>query len=309
MASIEGKNFLMTNLVAEVSNAYYELITLDNQLENLDNNIQIQQNGYEIVQQLQQYGRVTALAVKRFEAEVSKNKSNRYAIKQQIVETENRINLLLGRTPQPIQRASATFMSITPKALSAGIPSQLLENRPDIKKAELEMAAAKLNIEVAKANFYPSFSIKAGLGFQAFNPKYLLNLPESLAFSLGGDMIAPLVNKRAITAHYKNANEMQTQAAYEYEQTVINAYTEVANQLANIDNLNKNYQLKTQQVNALTDSIEVSNQLFKAARADYSEVLLTQRDALEAKMQLIETKEKQMTAMIGLYKSLGGGWH
>ena len=102
---------------------------------------------------------------------------------------------------------------------------------------------------------------------------------------------------------------MQTQAAYEYEQTVINAYTEVANQLANIDNLNKNYQLKTQQVNALTDSIEVSNQLFKAARADYSEVLLTQRDALEAKMQLIETKEKQMTAMIGLYKSLGGGWH
>jgi outer membrane protein, multidrug efflux system len=309
MASIEGKNFLMTNLVAEVSNVYYELITLDNQLENLDNNIQIQQNGYEIVQQLQQYGRVTALAVKRFEAEVSKNKSNRYAIKQQIVETENRINLLLGRTPQPIQRASATFMSITPKALSAGIPSQLLENRPDIKKAELEMAAAKLNIEVAKANFYPSFSIKAGLGFQAFNPKYLLNLPESLAFSLGGDMIAPLVNKRAITAHYKNANEMQTQAAYEYEQTVINAYTEVANQLANIDNLNKNYQLKTQQVNALTDSIEVSNQLFKAARADYSEVLLTQRDALEAKMQLIETKEKQMTAMIGLYKSLGGGWH
>ena len=102
---------------------------------------------------------------------------------------------------------------------------------------------------------------------------------------------------------------MQTQAAYEYEQTVINAYTEVANQLANIDNINKNYQLKTQQVNALTDSIEVSNQLFKAARADYSEVLLTQRDALEAKMQLIETKEKQMTAMIGLYKSLGGGWH
>jgi outer membrane protein, multidrug efflux system len=308
MASIEGKNFLMTNLVSEVADAYYELIALDNQLENLDKNIQIQQNGYEIVQELKQYGRANALAVKRFEAEVSKNKSKRYAIKQQIVETENRLNLLLGRTPQSIKRASANFMLLQPKALGAGIPSQLLENRPDIKKAELEMAAAKLNIDVAKANFYPSFSIKAGLGFQAFNPKYLLNLPESLAFSLGGDMIAPLVNKRAITAHYKNANEMQIQAVYEYEQIVINAYTEVANQLSNIDNLNKNYQLKTQQVDALTDSIEVSNQLFKAARADYSEVLLTQRDALEAKMELIETKEKQMIAMIGLYKSLGGGW-
>ena len=308
MASVEGKNFLMTNLVAEVANNYYELIALDNQLANLEENIQIQQNGYEVVQQLQQYGRVPSLAVKRFEAEVSKNKSKRYAIKQHQVETENRINLLLGRTPQPIKRASASFMSLTPKALGTGIPSQLLENRPDIKKAEFELSAAKLNIDVAKANFYPSFTIKAGLGFQAFNPKYLLDLPASLAFSLGGDMIAPLINKRAITAHYKNANEMQIGAAYEYEQTVINAYTEVANQLSNINNLNQNYQLKTQQVDALTDSIDISNQLFKAGRADYSEVLLTQRDALEAKMELIETKEQQLTAMIGLYKSLGGGW-
>lgn len=308
MASVEGKNFLMTNLVSEVANAYFELIASDNQLENLDKNIQIQQNGYEIVQTLKQYGRANALAVKRFEAEVNKNKSKRYAIKQQIVETENRLNLLLGRTPQPIIRASTNFMSLQPKVLGAGIPSQLLENRPDIRKAELEMSAAKLNIDVAKANFYPSFSIKAGLGFQAFNPKYLLNLPESLAFSLGGDMLAPLVNKRAITAHYKNANEQQIQAAYEYEQTVINAYTDVANQLSNIDNLDKNFQLKTQQVNALTDSIEVSNQLFKAARADYSEVLLTQRDALDAKTELIETKEKQLAAMVSLYKALGGGW-
>lgn len=308
MATVEGKNFLMTNLVAEVANAYYELLTLDNQLANLDNNIQIQQNGYEVVKALKQYGRANALAVNRFEAEVSKNKSNRYTIKQQIVETENRINLLLGRTPQPIKRESASFMSRSPRVLDAGIPSQLLENRPDIKKAELEMAAAKLNIKVAKANFYPSFAMKAGLGFQAFNPKYLLNLPESLAFSLGADMVAPLVNKRAITAHYKNANEMQIQAAYEYEQTVINAYAEVANQLSNIDNLNKRYALKTQQVVALTESIKVSNALFKAARADYSEVLLTQRDALEAKTELIETKQKQMAAVIALYKSLGGGW-
>jgi multidrug efflux system outer membrane protein len=308
MASVEGKNFLMTNLVAEVANNYYELIALDNQLANLEENIQIQQNGYAVVQQLQQYGRVTSLAVKRFEAEVSKNKSKRYAIKQHQVETKNRINLLLGRSPQTIKRASASFMLIKPKVLGTGIPSQLLENRPDIKKAEFELSAAKLNTDVAKATFYPSFTIKAGLGFQAFNPKYLLDLPASLAFSLGGDMIAPLVNKRAITAHYKNANEMQIRAAYEYEQTVINAYTEVANQLSNIGNLNQNYQLKTQQVNALTDSVEISNQLFKAGRADYTEVLLTQRDALEAKMELIETKEQQLTAMIGLYKSLGGGW-
>ncbi|MCB5187826.1 TolC family protein [Methylobacillus caricis] len=308
MASIEGRNFLVTNLVAEVANSYYELLALDNELDNLDKNIQIQQQALEVVRQLQQYARTTSLAVKRFEAEVNKNQSQRYEVKQRIVETENRINFLLGRTPQPIERASAGFMEIKPKMLEAGLPSQLLENRPDIRKAQLELEASKLNIEVAKANFYPSFALKAGLGFQAFNPRYLLNMPESLATSFAGDVVAPLINRNAIVATYKNASAEQIQAAFEYEQAIINAYIEVSTQLSNIDNLEKNYELKNHQVDTLTNSIEISNQLFKSARADYMEVLLTQRDALEARMDLIETKQKQIMAMINLYKALGGGW-
>ncbi|SNR89910.1 efflux transporter, outer membrane factor (OMF) lipoprotein, NodT family [Methylobacillus rhizosphaerae] len=308
MASIEGKHFLTTNLVAEVADSYYELLALDNQLDNLDKNIQIQQHAFDVVKQLQLYGRTTSLAVKRFEAEVNKNRSQRYEVKQHIVETENRINFLLGRTPQPIERASASFMDLKPKMLETGMPSQLLENRPDIRKAQLELEAAKLNIEVAKANFYPSFALKAGLGFQAFNPRYLLNMPESVAGSLAGDIMAPLVNRNAIIATYKNASAEQIQAAFDYEQAIIKAYSEVSTQLSNIDNLDKNYQLKNSQVEALTSSIDISNQLFQSARADYMEVLLTQRDALEAKMDLIETKQKQITAMIDLYRALGGGW-
>jgi outer membrane protein TolC len=125
---------------------------------------------------------------------------------------------------------------------------------------------------------------------------------------LAGDVVAPLVNRNAITAVYKNANAKQVQAAFEYEQTIINAYGEVANQLSNIDNLEKNYRLKTQQVSNLTESVEVANQLFKSARAEYLEILLTQREALEAKSELIETKQKQMSAMVNLYRALGGGW-
>lgn len=308
MASIEGKNFLITNLVAEIANSYYELAALDNQLLNLEQNIQIQRNALEVTSQLQKYGRATSLAVKRFEAEVKKNESKQYVIKQQIVEQENRINFLLGRVPQPIQRASAGFMDTKLKIMQAGIPSQLLQNRPDIRKAELELAAADLNIAVAKTNFYPSFAIRAGLGFQAFNPKYLLSTPESLALSLAGDVMAPLVNRNAITAVYKNANASQIQAAYDYEQTIINAYGEVSNQVSSIDNLQKNYQLKSAQVDAMTQSVDVANQLFQSARADYLEVLLTQREALEAKTELIETKQKQISAMVNLYRSLGGGW-
>lgn len=308
MASIEGKNFLVTNLVAEIANAYYELVALDNQLDNLEQNIKIQQNALEVTKELKQYARATSLAVKRFDAEVKKNQSKQYVIKQQQVELENRINFLMGRTPQPIERLSKGFMDIQPKVIQTGVPAQLLALRPDIRKAELELAAADLNIEVAKANFYPSFAIRAGLGFQAFNPKYLLNSPASIAYSLGGDLMAPLINRNAIEAVYKNANAMQIQAAYDYEQTIINAYGEVTNQLSNIDNLDKNYQLKTSQVSALSESVDVANQLFKAARADYLEILLTQREALEAKSELIETKQKQMSAMVNLYRALGGGW-
>jgi len=215
---------------------------------------------------------------------------------------------LLGRTPEPIQRSSAGFMELKPKFLNTGIPSQLLQNRPDIRQAELELKAAKLNIEVARANFYPSLGIKAGVGFDAFAMRYLVNTPESLAATLAGDLVAPLVNKNAIIAEYKNANAMQVQAAFEYEQSIIKAYTEVLNQISNIDNLGKNYQLKKSQVDSLVKSIDISTQLFKSARADYLDVLLTQRDALDAKRELIDTKQKQINAMVDLYKSLGGGW-
>ena len=309
MASQEGMNFLRTNLVAEVATSYYELVALDSQLNNLEQNIEIQKNALEIVKLLKESARTTLLAVKRFEAEVQKNQSEIYNLKQEITETENRLNFLVGRTPQAIVRSSKNFIDFQPKFVNVGLPAKLLENRPDIRQAELELSAAKLNIKVAKANFYPSLGMKAGIGFEAFNPKFLFNSPESLLYSVAGEAMAPLINRNAIKAQYKNASAKQIQAAYEYEQTVLNAYIEVVNQLSKIDNLMNSYQNKDQQVKALDESVVIANQLFQSARADYMEVLLTQRDVLEAKMALISTKKDQFITMVNLYKSLGGGWN
>ena len=309
MATQEGKNYLVTNLVAEVANSYYELIALDSQLKNLEQNIEIQKNALKIVTLLKESARTTQLAVKRFEAEVQKNQSEIYNLKQDIVETENKINFLVGHTPQTILRNSDNFINLQPKVVNMGLPSDLLENRPDIKQAQLELEAAKLNIKVAKANFYPQFGLKAGLGYEAFNPKFLLNTPQSLLYSVVGDAFMPLVNRNAIKATYKTANAKQIQTVYEYEQTVLKAYTEVVNQLSKIDNLEHSFKLKNMQVTALNESIEIANQLFLSARADYMEVLLTQRDALEAKTALIETRKNQMLTVINLYKALGGGWN
>lgn len=308
LGTVEGKNFMVTNLIAEIANSYYELLALDNQLENVKKNIDILNDALVIVKLQKEAARVTELAVRRFEAEVLKNQSRQFYIQQDIVETENRINFLVGRYPQHVQRDHLMFNDLIPDAIQAGIPSQLLENRPDIRQAEMKLAAAKLDIKVAKARFYPSVGISAGIGFQAFNPSYLIRTPESLLYSLAGDLTAPLVNRNAIKAAYYSANAQQIQAVYQYEQTILNAYIEVANQLSMIDNLEKSYDLKSRQVQALTESIDISNVLFRSARADYMEVLLTQREALESRFELIETKKQQMNAMVNIYHALGGGW-
>lgn len=308
LSSVEGKNFMITNLVSEIASSYYELMALDNQLEIINQNLEIQQNALKMMKLQKEAARVTELAVRRFDADVFKNQSNRYLIQQKIVETENKINFLIGRYPQKIKRNSNDFIEEELVDVHTGIPSELLENRPDIKRAEFELSAAKINTKIAKANFYPSFEIKAGLGLQAFKPQFLTSLPESLAYNLVGDVVGPLINKNAIKAAYNTANNMQLQAVYEYEKTILNAFIEVENQLSNSKNLKKSYDLKQKQVQALKESIDLSTLLFKSARAEYTEVLLTQREALDSKIELIETKRDQCIANIALYKSLGGGW-
>lgn len=308
LATVEGKNFMVTNLIAEIANSYYELLALDSQLSIVQQNIGLQNNALKIVKFQKEATRVTELAVKRFEAQVFNTKSLEFGIQQQIVETENRINFLVGRFPQHVQRSSENFTDLVPNAISAGIPAQLLENRPDVKQAEMDLAAAKLDIKVAKSRFFPSVGISAGIGLNAFDAKYLFKTPESLLYSLTGDLVAPLINRNAIKASYYSANAKQIQAVYNYEKTILNAYIEVSNQLAKMDNMAKIYDLKSKQVEALNTSISISNDLFLSARADYMEVLLTQRDALESKFDLVETKLQQMNAMVNIYHALGGGW-
>lgn len=308
LATVEGKNFVLSSLIAEVANSYYELLALDNQLAIIRQNIQLQEKALEVVKIQKEATRVTELAVKKFEAEVAKTKGMEFSTLQQIKEAENRTNFLLGRYPQEIARNQSNFIDLVPASVRTGIPSQLLNNRPDILQAEHELAAAKLDVQVARKEFYPSLDISAAFGLQAFKPTYLFRLPESLLYNLAGDLTAPLLNKNAIKAEFNSANARQIQAIYNYERTLLNAFTEVSTQLSNIDNLERGYVYKNQEVDALNKSIDVSNELFKSARADYLEVLMTQRDVLDAKLELIETKKQQLNAVVNVYKALGGGW-
>ena len=308
LASIEGRKFAITQLVAEIASTYYELLALDNQLQILTTYTDTLKRAQEVVELQQQAAKATSLAVKRFAAEVLKSQSLQYDIKQRIALTENRLNMLAGRLPQPVERASTMLIEVKFPPVAAGVPASLLENRPDIKKASLELEAAKLNVKSVKARFYPSLSIDAGLGYESFRAEHFFETPGSLFYNAAAGITAPLLNRMAIEADYLSANSSQVQAIYEYERTFLQAYADVANQLASIANLDKVYTLKTDQVHTLDDSLDIADTLFKAARIDYLEILLIQRDFLETRMEQVETKQKQLLAYTSLYRSLGGGW-
>lgn len=308
LSTLEGTNLVYTNLVSEIANSYYELLALDVELDIIKETIRLQQDALEIVKVQKVTGITNELAIKQFEAQVLNSQSLEFELKQKVSEFENKINFLLGRFSQPIIRDKSVFLDQLPIQIKAGIPSQLLQNRPDIKKAEYELMAAKQNVKSAKAAFYPSFNINGSLGFQAFNTAFLFASPKSLAYNLLGNLVTPLINRSAIKTQFKNAKANQLEALYNYQKTILNGYVEVSNELSNIKNLESIHALKTDEVKALTASIEISNDLFKSGRATYFEVLMTQRTALQSRIELITTKKRQYNATINIYKALGGGW-
>ncbi len=307
IAAVERRNAFVTRLVADVAENYYRLMALDKRLETLDQTITLQEQSREIAKARKEAGRATELPVQRFQAEVRKNQSEKLIVTQEVVEAENRVNFLVNRYPQPVERASAGFFDVTIPALSVGVPSQLLLNRPDVRQAERELQAAGLDVKSARARFYPDLTITAGVGYQTFNPKYLFMTPEALAANLVGGVVAPLINKNAIKAEYLSANARQLESVYNYQRVVLNAFTEVINRVSMAENYRKSLEIKRQQLESLETSVEVASKLFQGARVEYVEVLLAQRDLLEARTVVIETKRQQLTAIVNAYQALGGG--
>lgn len=306
LAAMERRNYFVTRLVAEVAENYYGLMALDNRLEILNKTIQLQEQSRKFAKAKMDAGKGTALAVQRFEAEVRKNQSEKLIVHQQIIEVENRINFLMNRFPQPVDRVAAGFLDLTINALSVGAPAQLLLNRPDIRQAERELEAAGLDVQVARAHFFPKVDITAGVGYQAFSPQYLFN-PEALIYSVAGNLAQPVINLKAIKAEYQSANAKQLQTVYNYQRIILNAFTEVINRMSKVENYSQSIDLKKGQLQALEASVQSANKLFQNARVEYVEVLLAQRDLLEAKTVLIETKREQLAAIVNVYQALGGG--
>lgn len=307
LATVEGSRYVMTGLVAEVTNSYYELLALDAKLVIVRETIALQQKSLALVRAQREAAAANELAVQQFNALLLNAQGLEFELLQQLTEAENRLNLLLGRYPQSVPRGAA-LPNATPRAVVAGLPSQLLQNRPDVRAAEWAVKAAHFDVKAARAEFFPEINLTAGLGLRAFKPGLLFRLPESMAYSLAGDAVAPLLNRTAIKAAYGRSNAAQLQALINYRRTIVGGVTEVSTLLSAIDNLERVTTFKAQQAEALDRSVGIAGDLFAAARANYLEVLTAQREALNVKLELVDTRLRQRVAVTNLYRALGGGW-
>lgn len=308
LASVEGANFVTTSLITEVVVAYYQLIALDNEQDILSETIRNQEEVLDVIRYQKEAGRANELVVQQFKAQQLNTKTLEREVIQNILETENRINFLLGRYPQPIERNKTLLFKDLPLEIASGVPSKMLLNRPDIRAANFQVQSSKFDVKAANAEFLPSLTLTAGIGYQAFNPKFLFNTPASLAYSLVGGLAAPLINKNAIQARFNTAKSSQIIAMYEYQKSILNGYTEVVNELSRINALREISNLKTQQSQVLEESVETSNELYTSAKATYLEVLIAQQNAIQAKLDMVESHKRQLMSSVNIYKALGGGW-
>ncbi len=302
-ASQEGQQWQTTQVVAEVASLYYEIQTLDRLVALIQQSVQVQDRVIELVHKQKENARANQLAVSRLEAQRWNTQNLRYTFERERVGLANQLRMLMGQWAGPIVTSPMDPNGLT---LPSYPVDQWVRLRPDCRQAEQEVQAARMDVEVVRAQFLPSLTLRSGVGLQAFRPDFLVR-PEALALSLLGDMAAPWINRKALMAQYQTAQANQRKAIWAYDQTLLKAHQEITTHWLSWKLLEKNKEAKSNEVRLLEQANGAAWQLYQNARADYSEVLLTQRETLEAQRELVEIEWKQWQTRIQLYRSLGGG--
>ncbi|GAA4383850.1 TolC family protein [Hymenobacter koreensis] len=307
LSSEQGRNLVTTTVVAEVARLYYELLTADNQLAVLARNTALQREALGLMRVQKQAGRATELAVQQFGAQVERTESLSHEARQRVTEAETALNQLLGRFGRPITRGRPLLNQELPARLGAGVPAAALLRRPDVRQAELELQAARANVDAARAAFLPTLTLTPYVGFNAYRAGVLFD-PASLAYGALAGLAGPLLNRAQFKADYRQAVAGNLENYYRYQQALQTGFREVVNGLQGLENYRAAAAARQREVNLLTGAVTTSNELFVAGYATYLEVITAQRSVLEAELSLAESRQAQLLQSVHLYRALGGGW-
>lgn len=306
LRSINAHQAVSTQIIAAVANAYFQLAALDEQKKVLEETIRNREEGVETNKSLKIAGIVSEVAVKQNQALLVNAEALLVDTENAIKLNENVLSLLLGESPHSTERSSFGTDAIS-TLVETGFPAQLLENRPDVRAAEMALVKAFENVNVARSNFYPALRITASSGFQSIDFPQLFN-PKSLFANAVAGLAQPIYNRRAIRTQKEVADAGQEQAYLAYQKALIGASKEVSDALYNYRAAEKKIGLKEEEYRLYEESVEYSEELLKNGMANYLEVITAKQNALNTRLSIITTQLSKYYATVELYRALGGGW-
>ncbi|MEI6948085.1 efflux transporter outer membrane subunit [Paraflavisolibacter sp. H34] len=308
MQTEEARKWLQTNIVATVSEGFYNLLMLDAQLAIAKRNIALSDSTLKIIRLQFDAGQVSSLAVQQAEAQRLAAAALVPGLEKNSALQENALRLLAGQLPDSIQRSTLLSQVSLPEHLSAGVPSELVSRRPDVKSVELSLIRANAQVGISRANMYPALTITAAGGLNSFLATNWFTLPASLFGTVAGGVVQPLFQKKQLATAYELAKVEREKTVIRFRQSVLNAVGEVSDALVRREQLKKEKSIALNRVQTLQKAIANANMLFTTGMANYLEVITAQGNALQSELELAAITRGQLSANVELYRSLGGGW-
>jgi multidrug efflux system outer membrane protein len=307
LATDEARRGVTITLISDVATAYFTLLDLDRELHVQIAATNAYAGSYRIFNDRRINGVASRLETDRAAAALANAAAVIPQLEVQIANTENQINVLLGRNPGPITRGSLTNQSPFPPEIPAGLPSALLERRPDILAAEQLLIAANANIGASLANFFPQIGLTTFFG--KVSPELsAFSGGSATAWNIGGTLAGPLFQGGRLLAEYRASKAGFDAAKAAYQGTVITAFQDVSNALISREKLAEQITYDAQAVDALASSVDVATQRYLNGKSSYFEVLQAQQELYPTQRALAQTQANQLIAVVLLYRSLGGGW-
>jgi multidrug efflux system outer membrane protein len=298
---------VITVLIANLAAAYFQLRALDSQLEISQRTLASRQDSLRLTRLLADGGSTSMLDVRQAEQLVFTAASEVPSLEQQIEQEENFISILMGNNPAPVPRGRKLTEQEHPAAVPAGLPSSLLERRPDIRQAEEQLVSANAQIGVARAAYFPDISLTATAGFQSSALTSLFTGPAGL-WNFGGTLTQPIFTAGKLRSNVRLSEARQQEFLLTYEQTIQGAFRDVSDSLVAYRKTQEFRQQQEYLVASAEDAARLSHMRYNGGVASYLEVLTNETNYFSAELDLVQAQLNERLALVQLYKSLGGGW-
>ena len=303
----ENRRAVVLELVSNVAQAYFDLLQFDMQLDIAKRTLQSWEESVRIARTRLRQGVIAKLDADQFEAERANAAARASELERQLVQKENQLSVLLGRNPGSIRVGSRLTEQVMPPEVTAGLPSQLLQRRPDLVRAEQELAAATARIGMAKADRFPKLSLTGILGVAS--PQLSKLFANGTDFGVVGPSLAgPLFNAQILGFQQEAAEAQARQAVAQYEQAILVAFKEVEDALVAVRTAREQRSAQAEQVESLRSAFRLASLRYQGGLANYLDVLIAQRNLFDAELSLTSTHRLHLVSVVQLYKALGGGW-